>query len=139
MNIARVLPRRRRQSAAIRRSDCSRSCRRSCAAAPRTSSWRSGARSIRAASISSSPACAGGARFADELDAAPHSAARMQRHHVSQRAALAQQARLARHIARRRIDIVHAYSFYGNVFAMPPARLAGGRSSSRRFAIGRRI
>jgi L-malate glycosyltransferase len=38
--------------------------------------------------------------------------------------ALVQQARLARHIARRQIDIVHAYSFYGNVFAVPPARLA---------------
>ena len=38
--------------------------------------------------------------------------------------ALAQQARLARHIARRRIQIVHAYNFYGNVFAVPPARLA---------------
>ena len=38
--------------------------------------------------------------------------------------ALAQQARLARHIARRGIDIVHAYNFYGNVFAVPPARLA---------------
>ena len=38
--------------------------------------------------------------------------------------ALAQQARLARHIARRRIKIVHAYNFYGNVFAVPPARLA---------------
>lgn len=37
--------------------------------------------------------------------------------------ALAQQARLARHIARRGIDIVHAYNFYGNVFAVPPARL----------------
>jgi glycosyltransferase involved in cell wall biosynthesis len=37
--------------------------------------------------------------------------------------ALAQQARLARHIARRRIQIVHAYNFYGNVFAIPPARL----------------
>ena len=37
--------------------------------------------------------------------------------------ALAQQARLARHIARDRIDIVHAYNFYGNVFAVPPARL----------------
>ncbi len=36
-----------------------------------------------------------------------------------------QQARLARHIAKRRIDIVHAYSFYGNVFAVPPARMAG--------------
>jgi glycosyltransferase involved in cell wall biosynthesis len=38
--------------------------------------------------------------------------------------ALAQQARLIRHIARRRITIVHAYNFYGNVFAVPPARLA---------------
>jgi len=38
--------------------------------------------------------------------------------------AIAQQARLARHIARRRIQIVHAYNFYGNVFAVPPARLA---------------
>ena len=38
--------------------------------------------------------------------------------------ALAQQARLARHIARRGIEIVHAYNFYGNVFAVPPARLA---------------
>ena len=39
--------------------------------------------------------------------------------------ALGQQARLARHVAKRRIDIVHAYSFYGNVFAVPPARMAG--------------
>jgi glycosyltransferase involved in cell wall biosynthesis len=38
--------------------------------------------------------------------------------------AIGQQARLARHIARRRIHIVHAYNFYGNVFAVPPARLA---------------
>ena len=37
--------------------------------------------------------------------------------------AFAQQARLARHIARRNIQIVHAYNFYGNVFATPPARL----------------
>ena len=37
--------------------------------------------------------------------------------------ALAQQARLARQIARGRVDIVHAYNFYGNVFAIPPARL----------------
>jgi glycosyltransferase involved in cell wall biosynthesis len=37
--------------------------------------------------------------------------------------ALAQQARLARQISRGRIDIVHAYNFYGNVFAIPPARL----------------
>jgi len=37
--------------------------------------------------------------------------------------ALAQQARLMRHILRRRVQIVHAYNFYGNVFATPPARL----------------
>jgi glycosyltransferase involved in cell wall biosynthesis len=37
--------------------------------------------------------------------------------------ALAQQAKLARHISRRGIQIVHAYNFYGNVFAIPPARL----------------
>ena len=38
--------------------------------------------------------------------------------------ALRQQARLMRDITRRRIQIVHAYNFYGNVFAVPPARLA---------------
>jgi glycosyltransferase involved in cell wall biosynthesis len=38
--------------------------------------------------------------------------------------ALGQQVRLARHIARRNVHIVHAYNFYGNVFAIPPARLA---------------
>jgi glycosyltransferase involved in cell wall biosynthesis len=38
-------------------------------------------------------------------------------------AAVAQQARLTRHIVRRRVQIVHAYNFYGNVFATPPARL----------------
>ena len=37
--------------------------------------------------------------------------------------ALTEQARLARQIARDRIDIVHAYNFYGNVFALPPTRL----------------
>lgn len=37
--------------------------------------------------------------------------------------ALAQQARLARHIVREHVQIVHAYNFYGNVFAIPPARL----------------
>ena len=39
--------------------------------------------------------------------------------------ALRQQVKLARHIGQRRISIVHAYNFYGNVFAIPPARLAG--------------
>jgi glycosyltransferase involved in cell wall biosynthesis len=38
-------------------------------------------------------------------------------------AAVAQQTRLTRHIVRRGIKIVHAYNFYGNVFATLPARL----------------
>ncbi len=37
--------------------------------------------------------------------------------------ALRQQVEFARYV-RRGVDIVHAYSFYGNVFAIPPARLA---------------
>jgi glycosyltransferase involved in cell wall biosynthesis len=39
--------------------------------------------------------------------------------------AVVQQTRFARHLSRRAIQIVHAYNFYGNVFAIPPARLAG--------------
>jgi glycosyltransferase involved in cell wall biosynthesis len=35
-----------------------------------------------------------------------------------------QQARFASDMATGGIDVVHAYSFYGNVFAIPPARLA---------------
>jgi glycosyltransferase involved in cell wall biosynthesis len=38
--------------------------------------------------------------------------------------AIAQQARLARDVLRSGTQIVHAYSFYGNVFAIPPARFA---------------
>jgi L-malate glycosyltransferase len=38
--------------------------------------------------------------------------------------AVAQQARLASDVRRSRTQIVHAYSFYGNVFAIPPAWLA---------------
>jgi glycosyltransferase involved in cell wall biosynthesis len=38
--------------------------------------------------------------------------------------AIAQQTRLARDIRRRRVHIVHTYNFYGNVFGIPPARLA---------------
>ena len=38
--------------------------------------------------------------------------------------ALVQQARLARSIRQHAIQIVHTYSFYGNVFAVPPARFA---------------
>jgi L-malate glycosyltransferase len=36
-----------------------------------------------------------------------------------------QELRLARHIKRERIDIVHSYNFYANVFALPAAWLAG--------------
>jgi L-malate glycosyltransferase len=39
--------------------------------------------------------------------------------------AIGQQVRLARHIINRRTQIVHAYSFYGNVFAIPPAAAVG--------------
>jgi len=38
--------------------------------------------------------------------------------------ALTQQVRFARDVRRQGIDIVHTYSFYGNVFAVPPARFA---------------
>jgi len=40
---------------------------------------------------------------------------------------LGAQLRLARDIRRNRIDIVHAYNFYANVFAIPAAKLAGAR------------
>jgi glycosyltransferase involved in cell wall biosynthesis len=38
--------------------------------------------------------------------------------------AFVQQARLARDVRRQAIDIVHTYSFYGNVFAIPPGRVS---------------
>jgi glycosyltransferase involved in cell wall biosynthesis len=38
--------------------------------------------------------------------------------------ALLQQARLAQYVRRHAIQIVHTYSFYGNVFAVPPGRFA---------------
>ena len=38
--------------------------------------------------------------------------------------ALTAQWRLANDIRRHRVDIVHSYNFYGNVFAIPAARLA---------------
>jgi glycosyltransferase involved in cell wall biosynthesis len=38
---------------------------------------------------------------------------------------LVQQTRFAARLAKQRTDVVHAYSFYGNVFAVVPARLAG--------------
>ena len=38
--------------------------------------------------------------------------------------AVKQQVRFARDVRRHAIDIVHTYSFYGNVFAVPPGRLS---------------
>ena len=77
------------------------------------------------ASIWNSPVCGGRAVSSDELD---ERGIPLREYHIStfrSVRALAHQTRFARHVARRRIDIVHAYSFYGNVFAIPPARIAG--------------
>ena len=63
--------------------------------------------------------------FADELDARRVPLLECDISTFRSVHAVQQQARLGRHIARRRIDVVHAYSFYGNVFAIPPGRLAG--------------
>ncbi len=38
--------------------------------------------------------------------------------------ALVQQARLAKYVRQHAVQIVHTYSFYGNVFAVPPGRLS---------------
>jgi glycosyltransferase involved in cell wall biosynthesis len=40
-------------------------------------------------------------------------------------AALVQKVKFTRHLVKRRIDVMHAYSFYGNVFGILPSRLAG--------------
>jgi L-malate glycosyltransferase len=63
--------------------------------------------------------------FADELDARGIPLFEYDLATFRSAKAVVQQLRLARHIVRRRVDIVHAYSFYGNMFAVPPARLAG--------------
>jgi glycosyltransferase involved in cell wall biosynthesis len=39
--------------------------------------------------------------------------------------AFRQELRFAQHLRRARVDIVHTYNFYPNVFALPAARLAG--------------
>jgi len=39
--------------------------------------------------------------------------------------ALWNQIRFANHLRKRNVEIVHTYGFYSNVFAIPPARLAG--------------
>jgi len=40
---------------------------------------------------------------------------------------LGQQLRFARDLRKRHVDVVHAYGFHANVFALPAARLAGVR------------
>jgi glycosyltransferase involved in cell wall biosynthesis len=40
-------------------------------------------------------------------------------------AALVQKLKFVRHLRKHRIDVMHAYNFYGNVFGILPARLAG--------------
>ena len=40
-------------------------------------------------------------------------------------ASIFHQLRFAAHLFKRRVHVVHSYSFYGNVFAVPAARLAG--------------
>jgi glycosyltransferase involved in cell wall biosynthesis len=39
--------------------------------------------------------------------------------------ALVQKVKFARHLRKQRTDVMHAYSFYGNVFGILPARMAG--------------
>jgi glycosyltransferase involved in cell wall biosynthesis len=63
--------------------------------------------------------------FADEIDARHIPLLECNVTSFRSLSALGQQARLVRHVVKRRIDIVHAYSFYGNLFAVPPARMAG--------------
>jgi glycosyltransferase involved in cell wall biosynthesis len=63
--------------------------------------------------------------FADEIDARHIPLLECNVTSFRSLSALRQQARLARYVTDRRIDIVHSYSFYGNLFAVPPARLAG--------------
>jgi glycosyltransferase involved in cell wall biosynthesis len=41
--------------------------------------------------------------------------------------ALQAQIRLARDVRRCKIQIVHTYNFYANIFAIPPAKIAGAR------------
>jgi L-malate glycosyltransferase len=64
-------------------------------------------------------------RFADELEARRVPLIECDISTFRSVHAVRQQARLARHMSRRRIDVVHTYSFYGNVFGIPPARMAG--------------
>jgi len=43
----------------------------------------------------------------------------------------AQQLRFARHLRRRRVQIMHSYNFYPNVFAIPAARPCRGWTPAR--------
>ncbi|MGH2668375.1 MAG: glycosyltransferase, partial [bacterium] len=63
--------------------------------------------------------------FLPETEARGHPITEYRIRRLYSPATLRQQLRLARHVRRRRIDIVPAYNFYANVFAVPGARLAG--------------
>jgi glycosyltransferase involved in cell wall biosynthesis len=63
--------------------------------------------------------------FLEELSSRGIALAEYPIHRLFGPGALRQQLRLARHIGRHRIQIVHSYIFYSNVFAVPAAWLAG--------------
>jgi glycosyltransferase involved in cell wall biosynthesis len=124
MNIARVLPRRRRQSTA--------SPIRLLKVVPTfmcggtESQFMALGRSLDPSRFALEFACLRRrGTFAEEIDRRQIPVLECNVTSFRRVSAIGQQARLARHIARRQIDIVHAYSFYGNLFAVPPARLAG--------------
>jgi L-malate glycosyltransferase len=61
----------------------------------------------------------------DELQSGRAPAAEYKISRLYNHTALAQQFRFARNIRHHRIQIVHTYGFYPNVFAIPTARMAG--------------
>src|SRR6185503_5502128 len=120
MNLSRVLPRRRRQSAA--------SPIRLLKVVPTfmcggtENQFMSLGRSLDPSRFDLEFACLrrlGG--FVDELDARRIPLREYNIATFRSVTSLARQAQFARHVTERRIDIVHAYSFYGNVFAILPA------------------
>jgi glycosyltransferase involved in cell wall biosynthesis len=46
-------------------------------------------------------------------------------HSLYNHIAIWNQMRFLNHLRRRKVDIIHSYGFHSNVFAIPPARLAG--------------
>jgi glycosyltransferase involved in cell wall biosynthesis len=63
--------------------------------------------------------------FLQDVEARGCPVAEYRIHRLYAPATLRQQLRLARRVRATGIDIVHAYNFYANVFAVPAARLAG--------------